>query len=140
VLFFVCLTFKIKYNMTAQENSLNWFEISVADIDRATAFYQTIFDIEMHRLEMMDNKMAMFPSDPGNGKASGCLCQSDMHIPSGDGVKLYLNGNPNLQNVLSKVEAAGGQVIMPKTAIEEFGFMAFFKDTENNVIALHSNA
>lgn len=127
--------------MTAQENSLNWFEISVADIDRATTFYQNIFGIEMYRMEVLGNKMAMFPSDPTSGKASGCLCQSEMHKPSADGVKIYLNGNPDLQNALSKVEAAGGSIVMPKTDIgEDFGFMAFFTDSEANVIALHSNA
>jgi predicted enzyme related to lactoylglutathione lyase len=30
---------------------------------------------------------------------------------------VYLNGNPDLQHVLDKVEAAGGTVAMPKTAI-----------------------
>jgi predicted enzyme related to lactoylglutathione lyase len=37
-----------------------------------------------------------------------------MHKPSADGVKVYFNGNPDLDAVLSKVEAAGGKIIMPK--------------------------
>lgn len=125
--------------MTAQENSINWFEISVTDLNRATSFYEAIFGFTMYREEMMGMQMAFFPAEMGNGKASGCLCQSDMHKPSGDGVKLYLNGNPDLSNALSKVEAAGGKIVMPKTKIsDEVGFMAFFVDSEGNTIALHS--
>ena len=126
--------------MTAQENALNWFEISVSDIQRATKFYEAIFEIKMEQVEMMGMKMAMFPFESMNGKASGCLCQSDMHKPSLDGAKIYLNGNPDLSNALGKIEAAGGKVVMPKTKIsEDIGCMAFFIDSEGNNVALHSN-
>ncbi|MBC8047042.1 MAG: VOC family protein [Fimbriimonadaceae bacterium] len=126
--------------MDAKVNSLNWFEISVADISRAKKFYETIFGINLESVEMMGMKMAMFPSEPGSGKANGGLCESDMHKPSADGVKIYLNGDPDLSDALGKVESAGGKITMPKTDIgEDFGHMAFFIDTEGNVIGLHSN-
>ena len=124
--------------MTNRENAINWFEISVTDISRAKKFYETIFGIDMPLQNMMGMDMAFFPYEPASGKASGCLCQSPMHKPSADGVKLYLNGNPDLANALSKVEAAGGKIIMPKTAIGPNGFMAHFTDTEGNKVALHS--
>jgi predicted enzyme related to lactoylglutathione lyase len=125
--------------MTTQENSLNWFEISVSDINRAKKFYETLFDIEMPLDNIMGMDMAYFPYDPGSGKASGALVKSEMHVPSGDGVKIYLNGNPDLGVALSRVEGAGGQITMPKTHIsDDIGHMAFFIDTEGNAIALHS--
>lgn len=126
--------------MTAQENSLNWFEISVSDIKRASKFYETIFGITLQQMEMMGMQMAMFPSEDMNGKVSGGLVQGPMHKPSADGAKIYLNGNPDLANALSKVEAAGGKVVMPKTKItDDIGHMAWFVDTEGNTVALHSN-
>jgi len=125
--------------MKATENTINWFEISVADIKRATKFYETIFGIEMEQQENMGMLMAFFPSENMNEKVAGGLVQGPMHKPSADGVKIYLNGNPDLSVSLSKVEHAGGKVIMPKTLItEEIGYMAFFSDTEGNSIALHS--
>jgi predicted enzyme related to lactoylglutathione lyase len=125
--------------MTSKENALNWFEISVSDINRAKKFYETIFGISMEIQNMMGMEMATFPYEPGSGKASGALVKSQMHKPSGDGVKLYLNGNPDLSQALSKVEQAGGKVAMPKTKIgDDIGFMAFLVDTEGNTIALHS--
>ena len=126
--------------MTGSENALNWFEISVSDIKRAKTFYETIFGIEMPTQEMMGMQMAFFPSEDMNGKVSGSLVQGDMHKPSVDGAKIYLNGNPDLNIALSKVESAGGKVIMPKTHIgEDIGNMAFFIDSEGNTVALHSN-
>jgi len=125
--------------MNANENSLNWFEISVSDINRAKKFYETIFGIKMETQSMMGMEMAFFPSDMGNGKASGGLVQGTMHKPSADGAKIYLNGNPDLTNALAKIEKAGGKVTMPKTKIsDDIGYMAFFTDTEGNTVALHS--
>ncbi len=126
--------------MTANENALNWFEISVTDISRAKKFYETIFGIQMHQEEMMGMQMAYFPYEDMNGKVAGALVQSEYHKPSMDGAKIYLNGNPDLDNALSKVEAAGGQITMPKTFIaDNVGYMAFFIDSEGNNVALHSN-
>ncbi|MFB9842814.1 VOC family protein [Mucilaginibacter ginsenosidivorans] len=125
--------------MDSTVNVLNWFEISAADIARAKKFYETIFSITMDEMEMMGMKMAMFPYDPMSGKLSGGLAQSDMHKPSADGVKVYFNGNPDLDTVLLKVEAAGGKVTMPKSKIsDDIGYMAFFIDSEGNTIGLHS--
>ncbi|TKC00160.1 VOC family protein [Pedobacter cryophilus] len=125
--------------MTNKENSLNWFEISVTDINRAKTFYEAVFGIKMDQMEMMDAQMAFFPMEEGNGKASGALVQSTMHKPSAEGAIIYLNANPDLSDALSKIEPAGGKITMPKTPIGEFGFMAFFMDTEGNSVALHSN-
>ncbi|MDB4297120.1 VOC family protein [Flavobacteriaceae bacterium] len=119
-------------------NALNWFEIPATDINRSKAFYETIFDITMELMDMEDNKMAFFPFEDGKGKASGSLVQSPNHKPSMEGSVIYLNANPNLSTVLSKIEAAGGKILMPKTAIGEFGNMAFFMDTEGNNVGLHS--
>lgn len=126
--------------MKATENSLNWFEISVLDINRAKKFYETVFSIDMQDQEMMGMKMAFFPSEDMNGKVSGGLVQGPHHTPSGDGAKIYLNGNPDLSIALANIPKAGGQVVMPKTKIsDEIGYMAYFVDSEGNTVALHSN-
>ena len=124
--------------MKTKENNINWFEISVKNLNNAKKFYETIFGIEMNAQNMMGMEHAFFPSDHSSGKVSGALVQSTMHKPSSDGVKIYLNGNPDLANVLDKVEQAGGKLVMPKTKIGDFGHIAFFTDTEGNTIGLHS--
>ena len=124
--------------LSATTNALNWFEIPMTNVERARKFYETIFGIEMFPMDMMGMQMLMFPSQPP--KSGGALVKSDFHKPSAEGSIIYLNANPDLQNVLDRIENARGKVTMPKTSIGQNGFMAFFTDTEGNIMALHSNA
>lgn len=126
--------------MDANANSLNWFEIPVTDFARAKKFYETVFSMTMHEMNFGGFLMGMFPSVPGNGKASGAIVHGEYYTPSMTGTLVYLNGNPDLQVALDKVEAAGGKIMRPKTQIGEFGYMAVMVDTEGNAVALHSNA
>ena len=82
----------------------------------------------------------MFPiDDPMTGIGGAVVDSGGFHKPSSDGPLIYLNGNPDVQNVLDKVEAAGGKIMVPKTEISpEYGFMAVIIDTEGNRIGLHS--
>lgn len=126
--------------MNGSVNAINWFEISVSDIARAKKFYEAVFNITMDEMEMMGMKMAFFPAEQGNGKVSGGLVEGKDYKPSTDGTKIYFNGNPDLSVALNRVEAAGGQILMPKTHITpEIGYMAFFMDSEGNAMALHSS-
>ena len=126
--------------MDKNSNSLNWFEIPAKDITRAKKFYESIFAINMNDMgENMGMKMVGFPAEMGNGKATGCLAESEMHKPSTEGAVVYLNANPSIQAVIDRIETAGGKVVMPKTQISpEIGCMAFFIDSEGNKVALHA--
>ena len=125
--------------MDANTNSLNWFEISVEDMQRAKHFYQIAFGVHLEETEMMGMHMAVFPMDPGNGKVGGALVKSDVHRPSLDGAIIYLNADPDLGPVLERIEKEHGRVLMPKTLInDQIGYMAFFTDTEGNRLGLHS--
>ncbi|CAN5609453.1 VOC family protein [soil metagenome] len=126
--------------MKKDVNSLNWFEIPAKNIKRSKKFYESIFAIKkMEEMEMMGMQMAFFPWKAGSGKANGAIVQSDMHTPSKEGAVIYLNANPKMDKVLAKIEKAGGKVVVPKMQAGDFGYMAFFIDTEGNKVALHSN-
>lgn len=126
--------------MDKNSNSLNWFEIPATNIERAKKFYESIFSVKLDPMpEMMGMKMVGFPAEMGNGKASGALAQSEQHKPSMDGPVIYLNANPKIQDVVDRIEKAGGKVVMPSTQISpEIGYMAFFVDTEGNKLGLHA--
>lgn len=122
-------------------NAISWFEIPTKDLDRATKFYETIFAISLAPMDLPDIKMRMFPvDDPMTGVGGALVYSEGFHKPSAtDGPLIYLNGNPDVQKVLDRVEAAGGSVMVPKTEISpEYGFMAVIMDTEGNRIGLHS--
>ncbi len=122
-------------------HAISWFEIPTTDINRAQQFYETVFGISMVSMDLPNIKMRMFPLDDMQNGIGGALVDSGgFHKPSlTDGPLIYLNGNPDLQNILDKVIGAGGKIMVPKTEISpEYGNMAVFIDTEGNRIALHS--
>ena len=123
------------------KHAISWFEIGTTDLDRATKFYETIFGVSLFPMDLENIKMRMFPvDDPQDGIGGALVDSGGFHKPSStDGVLVYLNGNPDVQQVLDKVEAAGGKILVPKTEISpEYGFMAVILDTEGNRIGLHS--
>jgi len=124
-------------------SAISWFEIGTTDLSRATTFYENIFGITLIPMDMDNIKMRMFPiEDMDNGVGGALVDSAGFHKPSAtDGPLIYLNANPDLQQVLDKVENAGGKIILPKTEITpEYGFMAVILDTEGNRIGLHSGS
>ncbi len=122
------------------KNAINWFEIPVLDYERAKKFYSTILDLEITDFHMPEKNMkyGIFPYDMENRGVGGAIVQMEEMKPSTDGSTVYLNGGDDLNVALHKIEAAGGKIFMPKTDIDENGFIAQFLDTEGNRVALHS--
>ncbi len=120
------------------KNALNWFEIPVTDYERAKTFYETILSVQIGEMPFPEGRYGFFPADMMNGGVGGALVLCEGYVPSTQGTLVYLNGGDDLGTPLSKVESAGGKVLMPKTSIGENGFMAQFLDTEGNRVALHS--
>lgn len=124
------------------KNAISWFEIPASNLERAQQFYETILQIKLVDMKMPGMPMRMFPvEDPMDPHAvSGALVQaSAFNSPSQQGSMVYLNGNPDVQLILDRIEDAGGSIVVPKTLItEEIGHMAVFMDSEGNRVALHS--
>ncbi|MDZ4715482.1 MAG: VOC family protein [Cytophagales bacterium] len=122
------------------KNALSWFEIPTKDLGRAQRFYEAIFNIQMTPLETPQIKMRLFPLEDPMGVGGAIVLNDSFYKPSNsEGPLIYLNGNPDVQGVLDRVEKAGGKILVPKTMISpEHGYMAMLLDTEGNRIALHS--
>ena len=122
------------------QNAISWFEIPTTELERATKFYEAIFRLKLAPLDLDDIKMRMFPIESQTGVGGALVYSGGFHKPSStDGPLIYLNGNPDLQNILDRVEDAGGKIMVPKTEISpEYGYMAVIIDTEGNRIGLHS--
>ncbi len=120
-------------------HTVNWFELPVTDFARAKAFYETVLDVPIERLDMGPVVMGMFPGD--EGAVSGAIVLDENNRPSSTGTVVYLHGGADLAVALGRVDAAGGRVLVPKTEIGHgFGFFAHFLDTEGNRLGLHSMA
>jgi predicted enzyme related to lactoylglutathione lyase len=123
-----------------QKHAISWFEIPTSDIERAQQFYERIFDFKMNPMDMPQLKMRMFPLEDMMSVGGALVQNPDFYkASSSDGTLIYLNANPDVQNILDRVESAGGNILVPKTEITpEYGFMAIIVDSEGNRIGLHS--
>jgi predicted enzyme related to lactoylglutathione lyase len=121
------------------KNVVGWFEIPVTDMERAKKFYSAVFKVAIDDFPMPELEMATFPMDPNSNAVSGALVKGEGYVPSSTGSVLYFSCE-DVANELSRVEAAGGQILVPKTSLGEHGNMAHVLDTEGNRIALHCNS
>lgn len=80
------------------KNAISWFEIPATDLNRATNFYEMIFNVTLNPLDLPNIKMRMFPLEDMMGVGGAVVDSGGFHKPSTtDGPLIYLNGNPDLQ-------------------------------------------
>jgi predicted enzyme related to lactoylglutathione lyase len=120
-------------------NAIGWFDIYVDDMDRATAFYQTVFE---RRLEPLgdptgDTVMRAFPADMNAYGAAGALVKSPHSRPGAGGIMVYFSVE-DCAVEQARVVAAGGRILRPKFSIGAFGWVALCLDSEGNAIGLSS--
>jgi uncharacterized protein len=118
-------------------NAINWFEIPADNFERAMKFYGAVLEANLEKMDMGTSVMAFLPATRDG--VGGAIVHMEGYKPSHSGSIVYLNGGDDLSTSLSRVEAAGGKVLTPKTDIGQgFGHFAFFEDTEGNRVGLHS--
>lgn len=127
-----------------KENRGVWFEIYVDDMDRATKFYETVFETTLTNMAIPggadeDIKMMSFPStnETVHYGADGALVKMKGMKAGGSGTVIYL-GTEDCSVEGARVEAAGGKIVQPKTNIGEYGFVVLAVDTEGNTFGIHS--
>ena len=119
-------------------NAVNWFEIYVADMERARKFYEGVLGKEMMPIPSPDEgEMVAFPWEEGAPNSSGALVKHADGQPGMGGTMVYFQCD-DVSNEIGRVEENGGTVMQGKTNIGDHGFIAMFEDTEGNAVGLHS--
>lgn len=122
---------------TKAKSPVCYFEIPVADLERAIVFYTAVFGHRLERVEIDGNDMALFPAVGEANRITGALAVGESYLPGKQGTRVYFSVDC-IDDTLHKVELAGGTVLYPKTLVGELGSVAEFEDSEGNCIALHS--
>lgn len=122
-----------------ENDAINWFEIPVADLPRAQHFYETVLAVSLNAEQMGPMTMAIFPYQPPG--VGGCLLFGPGATPGAVGAIVYLNAGKALDAALARVAGAGGQIVVPKTALPgDMGAFAQIVDSEGNRVGLHGYA
>ncbi len=118
-------------------NIVGWFEIYVADMPRAKKFYEAVFKTQLEELEAEGMEYLMFPYQEGVEGAAGALVKMEGVAPGAGGTMVYLMCEDCAVEE-SRIVPNGGEILKAKFTIGEYGFSSIVKDTEGNVIGLHS--
>lgn len=119
-------------------NVINWFEIPVQDLQRATAFYEHCIDAQFRQEHVAGMAMAVFHyQEPAIG---GALVKSEALQPSANGTVVYLY-TADIAASLKKVAEKGGTCCFgPEILPDDIGTIALIIDSEGNKVGLHQPA
>lgn len=118
-------------------NPVSWFEIYVENMERAKAFYESVFGVELTKLEGTEYEMWAFPMYPESLGAPGALIKIPGYSSGANSTVVYFHCDDCSAEV-EKAGKAGGKVEMEKKSVGQYGFIALVVDTEGNIIGLHS--
>ena len=123
----------------SKPNAIGWFDVYVDDMDRAMAFYETVFQ---QQLELIgdptgETVMRSFPANMGAYGAAGALVKSPHARPGPGGTLIYFSVD-DCAVEQARVAEAGGKVLRPKISIGQFGWVALCMDSEGNMFGLSS--
>jgi hypothetical protein len=118
-------------------NPVIWIESYVQDMARARAFYEAVFQLKLERLNNPSMEMWSFPMAMDKVGAGGALVKME-GVPSGPGGTLVYFSCADCAVEAARAAAAGGRGERTKFSIGEYGFIALVRDTEGNMIGLHS--
>ena len=109
------------------------FDLPADDLERAKTFYSSLFG---WTFEMAPGYTDFYfigttgdDKTPGVGGGLGKRGAPDQKITNFIGVR-------PIDTSLKEVVRLGGKVMLPKTAVEKYGYMALCKDTEGNSFGL----
>lgn len=121
-------------------NPVGWFEIYVQDMDRAKRFYESVFQVKLERLNSpaeMNIELWSFPMIKDQMGASGALVKIPDGPSGGNTVLVYFTCT-DCAIEAARASASGGQIVREKMSIGQYGFIALLRDTEGNMVGLHS--
>ncbi len=114
--------------------SINIVEIPSRDLERALAFYAAVFEVDLEISEVDGQRMVFFPQDDESAAALA-ITEGDDYRPSGEGIRVFVTV-ADLEGVLARAVAAGGEVASEIEAVEGWARYAAIRDREGTVVGL----
>ena len=120
-----------------KSNPVVWFEIYVQDMQRAKAFYEQVFQVQLTHIAGEGLEMWSFPMLDNGPGAAGALAKMEGCGSGGNSTLVYFTC-ADCRVETERAREAGGEVVKEKFSIGEYGFIALVSDPEGNMIGLHS--
>ncbi|KAH7321483.1 hypothetical protein BKA65DRAFT_81983 [Rhexocercosporidium sp. MPI-PUGE-AT-0058] len=138
-------------NASSIAGSITWTEIPATDMSRVQKFYAEVFGWTYDGMAPIldangSPRFVMFNKGSTNGGFVKVepedFLSAALHPQNGEKRKLSVRNTITVENVdesLKRVEEAGGEAYIPKVELpNKMGFVAYFTDSEKNVMGLWS--
>lgn len=117
------------------------FEIPYDDGDRARSFYSSVFGWDAAELPGLDYTLVSTGPTGDTGPLEPGYIGGGMMKREGPFVSPNLMIDvENISQSLARVIDSGGTLVSDRTPVGDFGFVAYFRDTEGNLLGLWENA
>ena len=118
------------------------FEIPADDIERARDFYREAFGWNVSPMPEMDYTMLGttptdergMPAEPGSINGGMMRRQDPLTTP------VVTVDVDDIDKALERIGSLGGSTVIPRQAVGDMGFVAYFRDCEGNLLGLWQNA
>lgn len=118
------------------------FEIPADDEERAREFYKSAFGWAITTMPEMGYSMVMttpadesgMPAEPGSINGGMFAREGELKTP------IITVDVEDIDAALEKIGSLGGSTVLPKQAVMDMGFAAYFRDPEGNILGLWQNA
>lgn len=109
------------------------FDLPAEDLERAASFYGKLFGWKFERMPGPIEYFGISTFDElGRPSLGGGMGKKN---PWDAGITNYV-GVGSVEATLTKLVDLGGKVVLPRTEVGEFGYLAVCLDTENNKFGL----
>ncbi len=113
------------------------FELPYDDRERASAFYGELFGWDLQSYPGMDYTMVSTGPTGEQGPTEPGFINGGMgpRASAGEAPRVVIDVD-DIDSTLTAIQEKGGSVALPKQAVGEMGYTAYFTDTEGNVVGL----
>ncbi len=109
------------------------FEIPAKDPEKMVNFYSKVFDWKIEKYP--GGQMNYWLVTGGEEKElgiNGAIAEKDETHPT----TINTISVPSYEDTVKKITAAGGEILMPKMAVQNVGYMTYCKDPEGNIFGI----
>jgi uncharacterized protein len=123
-------------------NRIVHFEIYVTDLNRAMAFYESVFGWTFPKWMEEPPYWGVMTAPQGSiepGINGGLLIRQGPAPQNGQAVSAYVCTVQvdSYDEIHEKIITAGGSVALPKYALVGMAWQGYYKDTEGNIFGVH---
>jgi len=121
---------------SAHKTNVNWFEINVSDLAKATRLYEATLDTTLKQELFEGVPNAMFTGKEGS--IGALVADPKRPTPTGGSSTVIYLAVPSVAHALARASEAGAKVVLLETPIGPQGWIGLFADFDGNVIGLHT--